>query len=58
MKIMGIDLAGKDDNPTGMCILNRDNKRDDYGRGGTPPGCEIYTLTVIPMKKYWKISRL
>ena len=46
MKIMGIDLAGKDDNPTGMCILNQDNIRDNNGSGGTPPGCEIYTLTV------------
>ncbi|WP_321422403.1 DUF429 domain-containing protein [uncultured Methanobacterium sp.] len=28
MKIMGIDLAGKVDNPTGICILNTDESRE------------------------------
>ena len=28
MKIMGIDLAGKVNNPTGICILNADESRE------------------------------
>lgn len=43
MKIMGIDLAGKDDNPTGMCILNPDDVRDNNGIDRTHSNCEIYT---------------
>ncbi|MDO5836112.1 MAG: hypothetical protein Q4P17_06350 [Methanobacterium sp.] len=40
---MGIDLAGKDDNPTGMCILNPDDVRDNNGIDRTHSNCEIYT---------------
>ena len=43
---MGIDLAGKDDNPTGMCVLNLDTLSDNDGKGGTPSECEIYIHTV------------
>ena len=43
---MGIDLAGKDDNPTGMCILNPDDVRDNNGIDRTHSNCEIYTQTL------------
>lgn len=45
MKIMGIDLAGKVDNPTGMCVLKPDNGGDNNGKGDTLTGCEIYLTT-------------
>lgn len=54
MKIMGIDLAGKDDNPTGICVLNWDNDRDNNGRGVTPPEREIYLTTLYTNEEILK----